>query len=80
MSIFDKAKDSVKETAQKVKDKSTDLVSDDQLADLIIAATKKQDNVNEALKAKGSDYRIGGVDVEMGIPPSIVFGISKVSD
>ena len=80
MSIFDKAKDSVKETAQKVKDKSTDLVSDDQLANLIIAATEKQDNVNEALKAKGSDYRISGVDVEMGIPPGIVFGISKVSD
>ena len=80
MSIFDKAKESVKETAKKVKDVSTDLVSDDQLANIIIAATAKQDKVNEALKAKGSDYRIGGVDVEMGIPPGIVFGISKVSD
>ncbi len=76
MTLFDKAKQTVK----KVKDISIDLVSDEQLASMIIVACAKQDKVNEALKTKGSSYRIQGIDIEMGIPPKVVYAIRKDFD
>ncbi len=76
MGLLDRAKQSV----EKVRDISLDLVSDENLANMIIVACTKQDNVNEALKTKGSIYRIHGVDLEMGIPPKIVYAIRRGFD
>ena len=76
MGLLDKAKESV----EKAKDISLDLVSDDNLANMIIVACTKQDNVNEALRTKGSIYRIHGIDLEMGIPPKIVYAIRREFD
>lgn len=76
MGLLDKAKQSV----EKARDISLDLVNDENLANMIIVACAKQDNVNEALKAKGSVYRIHGVDLEMGIPPKVVYAIRKEID
>ena len=73
MGLLDKAKGSV----EKAKDISLDLVSDENLANMIMAACTKQENVNEELKAKGSMYRIAGIDVVMGIPPKVVFSIHR---
>ena len=73
MGILDRAKQSV----EKARDVSLDLVSDENLANMIIVACAKQDNVNEALKTNGSNYRIHGIDLEMGIPPKIVFAIRR---
>ena len=73
MGLLDKAKQSV----EKAKDVSLDLVSDDNLANIIMVACTKQDNVNKALKTKGSIYRINGVDIEMGIPPKVVYAIRR---
>ena len=76
MGLLDRAKQSV----EKARDISLDLVNDENLANMIVVACAKQDNVNEALKAKGSVYRIHGVDLEMGIPPKVVYAIRKVFD
>ena len=76
MGLLDRAKQSV----EKVRDISLDLVSDENLANMIIVACTKQDNVNAALKTKGSIYRIHGVDLEMGIPPKIVYAIRRRFD
>ncbi len=76
MGLLDKAKQSV----EKAKDISLDLVSDDNLANIIMVACTKQDNVNKALKTKGSIYRINGVDIEMGIPPKVVYAIRREFD
>ena len=76
MGLLDKAKESV----EKAKDISLDLVSDENLASMIVAACTKQENVNEALKTKGSIYRIHGIDLEMGIPPKIVYAIRREID
>ena len=76
MGLLDKAKQSV----EKAKDISLDLVSDENLANMIMVACAKQDNVNEALKTKGSIYRIHGVDIEMGIPPKVVYAIRREFD
>ena len=76
MGLLDRAKESV----EKAKDISLDLVSDDNLANIIMVACTKQDNVNKALKTKGSIYRINGVDIEMGIPPKVVYAIRREFD
>ena len=76
MGLLDRAKESV----EKARDISLDLVSDENLANIIIVACTKQDNVNEALKIKGSNYRINGVDLEMGIPPKVVYAIRREPD
>jgi hypothetical protein len=76
MGFFDKAKESV----EKAKDISLDLVSDENLANMIMVACTKQDNVNEALQTKGSMYRIHGIDLEMGIPPKIIYSIRREFD
>ncbi|SVD17025.1 uncharacterized protein METZ01_LOCUS369879 [marine metagenome] len=73
MGLLDKAKESV----EKAKDISLDLVSDENLASMIVAACTKQENVNEALKTKGSIYRIADIDLVMGIPPKVVFSIHR---
>ncbi len=73
MRLFDKTK----ETVSKVKDVASDLVGDETLANMIIAASTKLDSVNEALKAKGSGYRIHGVDIEMGIPPKVIYAVRR---
>ena len=76
MGLLDRAKESV----EKARDISLDLVSDENLAKMIMVACTKQDNVNEALKSKGSIYRIDGVDLEMGIPPKVVYAIRRETD
>ena len=76
MGLLDKAKESI----ERAKDISLDLVSDENLASMIMAACTKQDNVNEALKTKGSIYRINGIDLEMGIPPKVVYAIRREFD
>ena len=76
MGLLDRAKESV----EKARDISLDLVSDENLANMIMVACTKQDNVNEALKIKGSIYRINGVDLEMGIPPKIVYAVRREAE
>ena len=76
MGLLDRAKQSV----EKARDSSLDLISDENLANMIIVACTKQDNVNKALKTKGSIYRIHGIDIEMGIPPKVVYAIRREFD
>jgi len=85
MSILNKAKDSellnkAKKMAGKVKDKSLGLIGDETLAEMIMAAVSKQEDVNKVLKEKGSNYRISEIEIEMGIPPKLIFGIRRKSE
>ena len=76
MSIFDKAK----EFSSKVVDKTVEFSSDELIANTIIKSVEKQDKVNKILEEKGSNYRVNDIDLQMGIPPTVVFGIRRVSD
>jgi len=76
MTLFDKAK----ELSGKVMDKTVEFSSDEVIADTIIAAMKKQEKVNEVLKQRGSNYRVNGVDLEMGVPPKMVFGVRRIAE
>jgi hypothetical protein len=76
MSIFEKAK----EISEKVVDKSFQFSSDELIAETIIKAVKKQESVNLILKEKCSNYRINEIDLQIGIPPTVSFGIHRIND
>ena len=76
MSILDKAK----ELSNKVSEKATEFSSDELIADTIIKAVAKQEKVNRILREKQCNYRISDIDLEMGIPPSVIFGVRRISE
>ena len=80
MSIFDKAKEASNKISNKVSESVINFSSDELIANTIIKAVKKQENVNALLKDKGSNYRVSDIDLEMGIPPTVSFGVRRIND
>ena len=76
MSILDKAK----KLSDKVAESVTDFSSDEVIANTIVKAVDKQEKVNAILKDKGSNYRIGDIDLGMGIPPTVTFGVRRINE
>ncbi len=76
MGILDKAKG----LSNKVIDKAGEFSSDELIADTIIKAVEKQEKVNKVLEARGSKYRVADINLQMGIPPNVEFGIRRISD
>lgn len=76
MSFLDKAK----EFSNKVAEKTVEFSSDEVIADTIIRAVNKQEKVNEILKKRGSNYRVSSLNLSMGIPPGVSFGIRRVKE
>jgi len=76
MSLFDKAK----ELSDKVTEKAVQFSSDELIADTIIKAVEKQEKINIILQERGSSYRVGDIDLQMGIPPTVTFGIRRVQE
>jgi hypothetical protein len=50
------------------------------LADVIIRATAVQEKTNDALRRKGSLYRIAEIQISATIPPGINFGIGRLEE
>ncbi len=75
MSILDKAK----QISDRIVEKTDEFSSDEIIADTIIKAVAKQESVNALLEARGSNYRVGDIDLTMGIPPSVTFSVRRVS-
>ena len=76
MGFLDKAK----ELSEKVSESVAAFSSDEVIADTIMKAVEKQERVNAILKAKGSNYRVSEIDLGMGIPPSVTFGVRRTKD
>ena len=76
MGILDKAK----ELSDKVSNTVTSFSSDEAIANTIIKAVEKQEKVNEILQAKGCNYRVSDIDLGMGVPPSVTFGVRRITD
>ncbi len=76
MGILDKAK----ELGDKVNEAVAAFSSDEVIANTIIKAVKKQENINEILKQKGSNYRVADIELGMGIPPTVTFGVRRVKE
>mgnify|MGYP001951080677 CR=1 FL=1 len=58
-------------------EKTDEFSSDEIIADTIIKAVAKQESVNALLEARGSNYRVGDIDLTMGIPPSVTFSVRR---
>lgn len=76
MGILDKAK----ELSDKVNESIATFSSDEVIANAIIKAVGKQENINEILKQKGSNYRIADIELGMGIPPTVTFGVRRARE
>ena len=76
MGLLDKAK----ELGGKVSDSVTSFSSDEVIADTIIKAVEKQERGNAILQAKGANYRVSDMDLGMGIPPSVTFGVRRIEE
>ena len=76
MKIFDKAK----EITNKVAESVTSFSSDEVIANTIIKAVGKQEKVNAILKAKGCNYLVSDIELGMGIPPTVTFGVRRVDE
>jgi hypothetical protein len=76
MGILDKAK----ELGNKVNESVATFSSDEVIANAVIKAVKKQENINEILKQKGSNYRVADIELGMGIPPTVTFGVRRVKE
>jgi hypothetical protein len=50
------------------------------LADVIIRATAVQEKTNDALRRKGSLYRISEISISASIPPGINFAIGRLDE
>lgn len=76
MGILDKAKG----LAESVAGAVTQFDTDEAIANTIIKAVEKQERVNAILASKGSNYIVADIELGMGIPPSISFGVRRLSD
>jgi hypothetical protein len=76
MGILDKAK----ELGDKVNESIATFSSDEVIANTVIKAVGKQENINEILKQKGSNYRVADIELGMGIPPTVTFGVRRVKE
>lgn len=76
MGLLDKAK----ELGDKVNESVTAFSSDEVIANTIIKAVEKQEKVNAILKENGCNYRVSDIDLGMGIPPSVTFGVRRIDE
>ena len=76
MGILDKAK----EIGGKVNESIATFSSDELIANTVIKAVGKQEKINEILKHKGSNYRVADIELGMGIPPTVTFGLRRVKE
>lgn len=76
MGLLDKAK----QLGDKVNESVTSFSSDEVLANTVIKAVEKQEKVNTILKEKGCNYRVADIELGMGIPPSVTFGVRRVEE
>ena len=76
MKLFDKAK----ELTDKVTESITSFSSDEVIANTVIKAVEKQERVNAILKEKGCNYLVSDIELGMGVPPTVTFGVRRVDE
>ncbi|MDD5321493.1 MAG: hypothetical protein PHD43_12925 [Methylococcales bacterium] len=46
----------------------------------LFTSPEKQENINEILKTKGSNYRIGNIKVKIGFPHKMIYDLKSLAD
>ena len=89
MGFLDKTKEAVgsssileksKELSDKAKDKVSTFDSDTLIADAIMKAVEKQEKVNYILQEREVNYRVDGIELSAGIPPTITFTVGRIGE
>ena len=89
MRFLDKTKEAVgsssileksKELSDKAKDKVSTFDSDTLIADAIMKAVEKQEKVNYILQEREVNYRVDGIELSAGIPPTITFTVGRIGE
>ena len=76
MGILDKAK----KLSDQVSESVTSFSSDAVIANTISKAVEKQERVNALLQEKGANYRVSDIELGMGIPPTVSFGVRRLDE
>ena len=76
MKLFEKAK----EMTDKVTESVSAFSSDEVIANTVIKAVEKQERVNTILREKGCNYLVADIELGMGIPPAVTFGVRRVDE
>ena len=76
MGILDKAK----KLSDQVSESVTSFSSDAVIANTIIKAVEKHERVNALLQEKGANYRVSDIELGMGIPPTVSFGVRRLDE
>ena len=76
MGILDKAK----KLSDQVSESVTSFSSDAVIANTIIKAVEKQERVTALLQEKGANYRVSDIELGMGIPPTVSFGVRRLDE
>ncbi len=76
MGILDKAK----KLSDQVSESVTSFSSDAVIANTIIKSVEKQERVNALLQEKGANYRVSDIELGMGIPPTVSFGVRRLDE
>jgi hypothetical protein len=80
MGLMDKAKEAANKASDKASEKMSAFDSDSIIAEAITKAVEKQEKVNDILLNNESNYRIDGIELSMGIPPTVTFSVGRVGD
>jgi len=80
MGLMDKAKEAASKASEKASEKMSAFDSDSIIAEAIIKAVEKQEKVNNLLFESNSNYRVDGIELSMGIPPTVTFSVGRVGD
>jgi len=80
MGLMDKAKEAASKVSEKTSEKINAFDSDSIIAEAIIKAVEKQEKVNNLLFENNSNYRVDGIELSMGIPPTVTFSVGRVGD
>jgi len=72
--------DKAKKLSDQVSESVTSFSSDAVIANTIIKAVEKQERVNALLQEKGANYRVSDIELGMGIPPTVSFGVRRLDE
>lgn len=64
----------------KVTESITSFSSDEVIANTVMKAVEKQERVNAILKEKGCNYLVSDIELGMGVPPTVTFGVRRVDE
>lgn len=58
--------------------KSIQVMDAEQMADIVMAAAAKQDEINAVLAQRGAHFALQGIQLELSLPPTVSIGVIRL--